>query len=145
MIFYIQPVAYVFSLTVYRQQLAVTDVVDEQRNQFFRELVRPVVVRTVGYDGRHAVRIVEGPYKVVAAGLAGRVGAVRIVFRIFVKEILSVGQVMFRRGSRSGKRRFDTFRMSQFQGTVYFVGRNVVEAFSLIFFRQCFPGHFGCL
>ena len=28
------------------------DIVDEQRNQLFRELVRPVVVGTVGYDGR---------------------------------------------------------------------------------------------
>lgn len=52
MIFYIQPVTYIFAFTIYRQRFAVTDVVDEQRDQFFRELVRTVVVGTVGYNGR---------------------------------------------------------------------------------------------
>ena len=96
MVLHIQPVAHVFPLAIHRQRLAVTDVVDEQRNQLLRELIRPVVVRTVRHDGRHAVRVVKRPHKVVAARLAGRVGAVRVILRILVEEILPVRQVMFR-------------------------------------------------
>ena len=108
MVHHIQPVAHIFPLAVYRQRLAVTNVVDEQRNQLLRELIRPVVVRTVRHDGRHAVRVVECPHKVVTARLAGRVGAVRIILRILVEEILPVRQVMFRRRSRGCERRLDT-------------------------------------
>ena len=144
-VYHVQPVTHVLTLAVYRQRLAVTDVVDEQRNQFFWELVRSVVVRTVGHDGGHAVGIVEDTDKMVTAGLAGTVGAVRVVFRIFVEEILSVSQVMFRRGSRGRKRWFHSFRMCQLQGAVYFVRRDVVEAFAFVAFRQGFPIDFGRL
>ena len=41
------------------------DIVDEQRNQLLRELVWTVVVRAVGYDGRHTVCIVESTDEVV--------------------------------------------------------------------------------
>ena len=145
MIHHIQPVAHVFPLTVYWQRFAVTDVVDEQRNQFLRELIRPVVVRTVRHDGRHAVRVVERPHKVVAARLAGRVGAVRIILRILVEEILPVRQVMFRRRSRGSERWLDTFRMRHLQCPVHLVGRDVIETLTLILLRQTFPVHFGCL
>ena len=40
----IESVAHVLSLAIDRQWLAVTDVVDEQRDEFLRELVRTVVV-----------------------------------------------------------------------------------------------------
>lgn len=145
MIHYIQPVAYVFPLAVYRQRLTVTDVVDEQRNQLLRELIRPVVVRTVRHDGRHAVRVVECPHKVVTARLAGRVGAVRIILRILVEEILSVRQVMFRRRSRGSERRLDTFRMCHLQCSVHLVGRDVIETLTLILLRQTFPVHLSRL
>ena len=91
MVFYIQPVAHILALAIHRQRLAVTDVVDEQRNQLLGELIRTVVVRTVGHDGRHAVSVVKGTDKVVAAGLAGTVGTVRVVFGIFIEEVLAVG------------------------------------------------------
>ena len=65
MIYYIQPVAHVLSLTIYWQWLAMTDVVDEQRNQLLRELVWTVVIRAVGHDGRHTVCIVESTNEVV--------------------------------------------------------------------------------
>ena len=96
MVFYIEPVAYVLALAIYRQRLAVTDVVDEQGDQLLGELIRTVVVRTVGHNGRHAVSVVEGTDKMVTAGFAGTVGAVRVVFGIFVEEVLAVGQVVFR-------------------------------------------------
>ena len=91
MVFDIQPVAHVFAFAIHRQRLAVTDVVDKQRDQLLGELLRTVVVRTVGHDGRHAVSVVKGTDKVVAAGLAGTVGTVRVVFGIFIEEVLAVG------------------------------------------------------
>ena len=145
MIHHIQPVAHVFPLAIHRQRLAVTDVVDEQRNQLLRELIRPVVVRTVRHDGRHAVRVVECPHKVVTACLAGRVGAVWIILRILVEEILPVRQVMFRRRSRGSERRLDTLRMCHLQRPVYLVGRDMIETLALILLRQTFPVHLGCL
>ena len=65
MIHYIQPVSHILTLTIYRQWLAMTDVVDEQRNQLLWELVWTVVVRAVGHDGRHTVCIVESTNEVV--------------------------------------------------------------------------------
>ena len=65
MIYYIQPVAHVLTLTIYWQWLAMTDVVDEQRNQLLRELVWTIVVRAVGHDGWHTVCIVESTNEVV--------------------------------------------------------------------------------
>ena len=65
MVFYIQPVAHVFTLAVYRKRFAVAYIVDEQRYQFLRELVWSVVVGAVGYDGRHSVSVVEGTYEMV--------------------------------------------------------------------------------
>ena len=94
MVFHVEPVAHVLTLAVDGQGLAVTDIVDEQRNQFFGELIGAVVVGAVGHDGRHAVGVVKGPHKVVTAGLAGAVGTVRIVFGGFPEEFLAVGQVV---------------------------------------------------
>ena len=65
MIYYIQPVAHVLTLSIYRQWLAMTDVVDEQRNQLLWELVWTVVVRAVGHDGWHTICIVESTDEVV--------------------------------------------------------------------------------
>ena len=65
MIYYIQPVAHVLTLTIYWQWLAMTDVVDEQRNQLLWELVWTVVVGAVGHDGRHTVCIVESADEMV--------------------------------------------------------------------------------
>ena len=65
MIYYIEPVTYILALAIDRERLAMTDVVDEERNQFLRELVRSIVVRAVGHDSWHAVCIVEGTYKMV--------------------------------------------------------------------------------
>ena len=49
------------------------------------------------------------------------------------------------RRSCGSERRLDAFRMRQFQGTVYLVGRDVIEALAFVFLRQTFPVHFGRL
>lgn len=64
-IHYIQPVAHVLALAIDRERLAMANVVDEQRNQLLRELVRTIVVAAVCHDSRHAVGIVESANKVV--------------------------------------------------------------------------------
>ena len=48
MILYPQPVAHILPLTVHRNRLVVLNVVDGQRNQLLRKMVRPVVVRAIG-------------------------------------------------------------------------------------------------
>ena len=64
-VFHIQPIAHVLPLTINGKRFAVTDVVDEERNELLRELVRAVVVRTVCHDSGHSKGIVEGTHKVV--------------------------------------------------------------------------------
>ena len=64
-IHYIQPVAHILSLALYRQRFAVADIVDEQWDELLGELIGSVVVRTVGHDGRHSVCVVEGAHEVV--------------------------------------------------------------------------------
>ena len=59
MVFYKEPVAYILSFAIDRQWLSVADIVDKERYQFLRELIRTIVVRAVGNDGWHAVCIVE--------------------------------------------------------------------------------------
>ena len=43
--------------------------VDEERYQLFRELIRTIVIRAVGYDSRHAVGVMVGTYEVVRTSL----------------------------------------------------------------------------
>ena len=64
-VLYEQPVAYVLTLAVHRKGFAMTNIIDEQRNKFLRELIRTIVVRAVRHDGRHAVGIMEGTYEMI--------------------------------------------------------------------------------
>ena len=130
MVFHIEPVAHVLALAIHREGLAMPNVVNEQRYQLFGELVRTVVVRTVGHDGRHAVGVVERPHKVVGRGFGSTVGAMRVVFGVFVKEVRAICQMVLGRRGGGGERRFDAFGMRQLQRAIDFVGRNVVEAFA---------------
>ena len=94
-VFYIQPVAYVQSLTIHRQRFAVAYVVDEQRYQFLGKLIRTIVVRAVGHDSRHTVCVVKGANEVVGRCLCSRIGRVWIVFCGLQEEFCAVCVVMF--------------------------------------------------
>ena len=144
MVFYVQPVAHVLSLAIYGQRFAMTDVVDKERNQFLRELIRTVVVRAVRHDGRHTVCVVERPDKVVAARLRGRIRTVRHILQVLREELFPVGVVMSRRGF-CGERRFDTRWMSQFQCAIHFIGGDVVESFAFPLLGQALPIQLGGL
>ena len=51
-VFHIEPVADILPFAVHRKRFSVTDVIDEQWYELFRELVGAVVVRAVGNDCR---------------------------------------------------------------------------------------------
>ena len=65
-VLHVEPVADVEALAVDGKRLAMADIVDEERDELLRELVRTIVVRAVGHDGRHAVGVVESAYEMVA-------------------------------------------------------------------------------
>ncbi|MNG35943.1 hypothetical protein D3C84_1228180 [compost metagenome] len=55
MVFNIEPVAYLIALAIDRQRFAFQGVKNDQRNKFFREVVRAVIVRAVGNQRRQPV------------------------------------------------------------------------------------------
>ena len=93
-----------------------TDVVDKERDQFLRELVRSVIIGAVGNHHREAVGVVEGADEMVRAGLGGAIRAVRLI-----------------------PGRLDEQGSVHLQGAIDLVGRDMVEALS---FKMAFPGNF---
>ncbi|EOC02938.1 hypothetical protein NM82_2207 [Neisseria meningitidis NM82] len=83
-----QPVADLHTVAVHRQRFAVKRVQNHQRNEFFRKMVRTVVVGAVGYNGRQTVSPLPRADEVVAGRFRGRVGAGRRVGRGFGKQIV---------------------------------------------------------
>ena len=136
MVLDIQPVAHILAPAIDRKRSAVADVVDEERYQLLRELVRAVVVGAVRDYGRHAVSIVECPHEMVARRLGRAVRAVRLVFQVFGEEFLTVGEMVPAAGCLRRERRFYAVGMGHLQGAVHFVRRDVVEALSVIAFRK---------
>ena len=122
-----------------------TDVIDEERYQLLRELVRAIVIGTVSHNRRQSVCIVEGTDKMVTAGLGCAIGAVRLVFQVLSEELFSVSQVVFATTGFSGERRFNAFGMGHLQCAIHLVGTDVIEPLTLIFLRQAFPIALGCL
>ena len=133
MVFDIQPVAHVLATAVHGQRLSVADVVDEQRNELLRKLVGPVVVRAVGHQRRHPVRVVVGSHEVVGRGFRGRVGAVRRVLRLFGEELLAEGP------AAALPARSISLGTCQLQRPVHLVGGDVVEQFALPLSVPVFP------
>ena len=76
MVFDVQPVADLLAVAIDRQGFAGQRVDNHQRDEFFREVVGPVVIGAVGGEHRQAVGVVPGAHQVVAGGFAGAVGAV---------------------------------------------------------------------
>ena len=85
MVLDVEPVANLLAIAVDGQWLAGQGVVNDERDQLFREVVGAVVVRAVGGQHRQAVGVVIGAHQVITGRLAGRVGAVRFVLVGFGK------------------------------------------------------------
>ena len=79
MVFDIEPIADLLPVAVHRQRFAGLGVDDHQRNELFRKVQRPVVVRAIGGQHRQAIGVVVSAHQVVAGGFAGAVGAVGLV------------------------------------------------------------------
>ena len=77
MVFYIQPVAYVCTVSVYRQAFSLEDILDDQRDQLFRKMIRTVVVRAARNGNRHLIRVAISHDNQVGAGFRSAVRAVR--------------------------------------------------------------------
>ena len=144
-VLHVQPVADVLALAVHGQRLAVPDVVDKQRDELLRELVRPIVVGAVRDDGGHSIGVVERPHEMVAGRLRGAVRAVRLVLEVLREELLAVGQVMLAAGRLRRERRLDSLRVRHLQGAVDFVGGDVVEALAFVLLRETLPVRLGGL
>ena len=132
-VFHVQPVAHVLPAAVHRQRPSVADIVDEQRDELLRELVGPVVVRTVGHQRRHPVRVVVSSHEVVGRGFRSRVGAVRRVLRLFGEELLAEGP------AAALPARSISLGTCQLQRPVHLVGGDVVEQFALPLAVPVFP------
>ena len=83
MIFHIEPVADVFAFAIDGNGLAAECLEDDHRDELFRELKGPVIVRAIGDNDGEAVSIAPCPGKVVGSRLAGRVGRMGVVGRCF--------------------------------------------------------------
>ena len=79
MIFDIEPIADIEAVAVHRQRFAFERIESDERDELFRKMKRPIIVRAVRYDRGQSVSVVPGADEVVARRLAGRVGRTRIV------------------------------------------------------------------
>ena len=64
-VFHIEPVPHILAPAIDRKRLAVTYIIDEQRNKLLRKLIWTIVVGTVGHNRRHSVGVVEGSHEMV--------------------------------------------------------------------------------
>ena len=145
MVFDEEPVTHILALAVNRKRLLVANVVDEQRDELLGELVRTVVVGAVCHDSRHAVGVVERANEVVGTCLTGGIRAMRRVLRRFVEEVGAGGQVMLAGASGRRERGRNAFRVVHLEGTINFIGRNMIETLAFVLFREAFPVEFCSL
>ncbi len=78
-VFYVEPVADLLSVPVNGERFSGERVVDDERDEFFGEVVGSVVIGAVGGEDGESVGVVIGSNEVIAGGFAGRVRAVRHV------------------------------------------------------------------
>ncbi len=79
MVVHIEPVADIEALAIDRQGLAGQPLDDHQRDELFREVIGPVIVRAVRHQGGQAIGVAPGPDQMVGGGLGGRIGRARII------------------------------------------------------------------
>ncbi len=69
----------------------------------------------------------------------------RLVLEVFGEEEFAVGQMVLPAGGLRGEGGLDAFGVRHFQGTIHFVGTDVVEAFAFVALRQALPIELGSL
>ena len=103
-VFDVEPVADLHAVAVDGEMFSLEGVEDDERDKFFGEVIRAVVVRAVRREGREMVGVLERADEVVAGGFRGGVGGVG-------------GEGRFLGEGRIGER----------EGAVNFVGGDVEE------------------
>ncbi len=83
MILHIEPVPHVSALAIDGQRTPQEGVRDHQRDEFFRKVIRPVVIGAVGQQNRQSIGAVPCDREMIRGRLAGRVGRAWIVPRLF--------------------------------------------------------------
>ncbi|MNV50259.1 hypothetical protein D3C71_1422610 [compost metagenome] len=112
MVFDIQPVTHLRTVAIHRQRFAGNGIEDHQRDKFFREVVRAVVVGTVGDQRRQAIGPQPGADQMVAGRLGGRIRAAWRVRCGFGEQVIRTVQV-----------------------AIHFVGGDMVETEALLLLR----------
>ena len=69
MVLYIESVTHILTLSIDGKWLALTNIVNEERDQFLGKLIGTIIVGAVGDYRRHAVGVVIGTYEMVTARL----------------------------------------------------------------------------
>ena len=90
MILNIQPVTNIFTFSIHRKRLAMTDIVYKEGDQLLRELIWSIIVRAIGYYGRHAICIMICSDKMIRTCLARAVWTMWIIFCSFEKECVPI-------------------------------------------------------
>ena len=70
-VLHIEPVAYVAAITIYRQRQAPENIGQAQGDQFFREVVGPVIIGAVTGGDLQAIGMVIGPHQMIRRCLTG--------------------------------------------------------------------------
>ena len=79
----IKPIPDIFPVPVNRQWLAIKGIEDHQGNQFLGELVRTVVVGTVGDRDRQTIGFVIGSHQMIGRRFGSGIRAVRLIGGFF--------------------------------------------------------------
>ena len=145
MVFYIEPIAHVLALAIDGQGFAMAYVVDEERDELFRELIGSVVIGAVGDDGGHTEGVVEGAHEMVAGCLGSAIGTVWLILEVLGEELLSVCQMVFATGCLGGEGGLYTFGVGHLECAIYFVGTDVIKTLAFVFLWQGFPIELCCL
>src|SRR5258708_3601010 len=79
----VEPVTNVLAIAVDRQRFSGESEANDKRDQFFRELIRAVIVGAIGGERRQSVGAVIGAHQLIRRGLARRVWTVGRIGRGF--------------------------------------------------------------
>src|SRR5271157_1800127 len=86
MIFDIKPIANIFPIAVNRQRLSLQGIENNQRNEFFRELIWAIIIRTVGYCHRQEESFIVGAHQMVGSRLGRGIWAVGTIWSVFAEK-----------------------------------------------------------
>ena len=93
MIFHVEPVTDLIAFAVDGKGFAFQGIEDHQGDEFFRKLVRSVIVGTIGDQDRKPVGAVPGPYQMIRRRLGSRVGGTGRVWGGFREEAGGVVEI----------------------------------------------------